>query len=69
MSNNCYVTKTDSFRLYVYSEHETVELFGEDMLAEYGHEVPKELLTRYFKNQQESKQIQNELEMYFKARE
>lgn len=61
MKNNAYIFETDTFRLRVYDESETVQMFGEDYLEDYGHIVPTELIERYKKNEQERKAIADEL--------
>ena len=59
--NNAYIYETDGFRTKLYSQDETVEMFGSEFLADYGHVVPEELLSRYQQNEAERQAIASEL--------
>lgn len=61
MKRNAYIYETDAFQVRVYDEAETVDMFGQDYLDEYGHTVPPELLERYRKAFQEMRAVQDEL--------
>jgi hypothetical protein len=64
MKKNAYLTTSDPFIVQVYTATETVDMFGEDMLEDYGSTLPEELLERYQKNIKEFKSIQEELNKY-----
>lgn len=61
MERNAYIFTHDGMRLALYDASETVEMFGEDFLQEYGHAVPQELVERFKKNEAERKAIADEL--------
>jgi hypothetical protein len=45
--NNCYIYTNDSLGLSLRTAQETVELFGEDYLEEYGHYLPPDVIANY----------------------
>lgn len=61
MKRNAYIFETDAFRVQLYDESTTVEMFGQDYLEEYGHVVPTELVARYLQNEEERRAIAKEL--------
>ncbi len=69
MKRNAYIYETDVFQVRVYDESETVDMFGEEYLEEYGHTVPSELLERYRKAFKEMQDVQDELRAVLKAQE
>lgn len=69
MKRNAYLFETDAFQVRVYNEAETVDMFGQDYLEEYGHTVPIELLERYRKAFIEMQAVQDELRAILKAQE
>lgn len=69
MKCNAYIFETDAFEVRVYDETETVDMFGQDYLEEYGHTVPADLLERYRKAFQEMRTIQDELRAILNAKQ
>lgn len=63
-SNNCYIFETDAFTTRVYDRNETIDMFGQDYLDEYGHCVPEELLSQYEKAYAEFLSIQNKIKFF-----
>lgn len=61
MRPNAYIFEADSFHLKVYSASETVDLFGQDYLDDYGHHIPEDILKRYQRARQEMEEVQKEL--------
>lgn len=61
MKRNAYIFETDAFRIMLYDETTTVDMFGEDYLKDYGRAVPQELIERYKKNEAERREIAAEL--------
>lgn len=61
MKRNAYIFETDAFRIMLYDETTTVDMFGENYLTEYGRTVPQELIERYKKNEAERQEIAAEL--------
>lgn len=61
MKRNAYIFETGCFRLRLYDETQTVDMFGQDYLDEYGHAVPQELIERFKKNEAERQEIAAEL--------
>jgi fructose 1,6-bisphosphatase len=59
--NNAYIHTEDLFLNHAYDAKETVDLFGEDMLEEYGSYVEPALLERYKKCWTELKEISEKL--------
>ncbi len=58
------LTSSDPIVHRIYSPIESIDLFGEEYLEEYGIEIPAELLVKYLNNQEEFWQIQKELDKY-----
>lgn len=63
--NNCYLYENDTFRIHLYNEIDTVDMFGEDMLIDYGRRIPQELMNEYFSIELKFKEVQNKLRKYF----
>ena len=66
---NAYIFDTDCFQVRVYNETETLDMFGQDFLEEYGHTVPNELLERYKKAFTELQKVQDELRVILKTKQ
>lgn len=66
---NAYLTKSDPFVIILYDRDQTIDMFGEDMLTDYGVAIPPELIERYKKVKAESDQIQAELSKILKDSE
>lgn len=63
MKNNAYITFNDIMQVVIYDKAETIDLFGEDFLEEYGSEISEELLARYKNCMREFSEIQQMLKM------
>ncbi len=59
--NNCSLSEDDIFWYYIRDSKDTIELFSEDYLIDYGLEIPNDLIERYKKVFTEWKEIQNEI--------
>lgn len=62
IKNNAYIYESDGFKIHLITAEEVTYLFGEDYLDRYGHYVPEELMSRYFKLSKELEQVTAELE-------
>lgn len=62
-----YITTSDPITHYIYNEQESNDMFGADMLEDYGINIPDELLARYKANYSEFWKIQDELGAYKKT--
>lgn len=67
--NNAYLFETDTFAVRLYDDTETVDIFGQDYLEDYGHTVPPELIERYRKAFKEMQAVQDELRAIIKKQE
>lgn len=60
------ITSSDPIVHKIYSPIESIDLFGEEYIEEYGIEIPPDLLVKYLNNQEEFWIIQKELDKYVK---
>ena len=58
------LTSSDPVIHKIYSPEESIDIFGEEGLYDYGVEIPDDLLDRYLKNQEEFWKIQKEIDKY-----
>lgn len=63
------VTNADLFTFRINDSLQTIELFGEDYLEEYGIDIPQDLLNRYKRNIKEYREIQEEIYQITKEKE
>jgi hypothetical protein len=64
--NNAYLTTGNSLEIVLYDKEETIDMFGEDMLNEYGCKLPSELVERYTACMKEFGALQIELGPYYR---
>ena len=62
--NNSSICEHDPLILFVHSKEETIEMFGEDYLEEYGYEIPEDVLKRYEQVTKDFSAMQRELRKY-----
>jgi hypothetical protein len=55
------LTTNDPVITEIRNSQETIDLFGDDFLDDYGIEAPDELIERFQKNYKEFKEIQAEI--------
>lgn len=58
---NAYIFETDRMQIELYDTQETISMFGEDYLEEYGHEVPQELINKYMELEAGLYEVRKEL--------
>lgn len=58
---NAYIFETDRMLIELYDANETISLFGEEYLEEYGHEVPIELIEKYIQLETELDTVRKQL--------
>lgn len=61
MKNNASIELADKFLYYIRDAAETIDMFGQDYLDEYGYNLPNELIERYTKAKLELDNIQNDI--------
>jgi len=59
------ISKEDRFQYYVRDEAETIYLFGEDYLEEYGVEIPEELFNQYQETMFRFRHLQDQLQKLY----
>lgn len=64
--SNCYISSSDPIVTVVYGKAEADDLFGVDLIEEYGSYLPEDLIARYKANKEEFWAIQDEIEVFIK---
>ena len=66
MKNNSYISFSDIRYYYIYDKNESNEMFGPEMIEEFGENLPIDLIERFKTNFEEFKAIQYELRKFGK---
>lgn len=61
-----YLSNDDVFYIIVYDTDETTDMFGKDMLTDYGIDIPDELLARYKRIFKEYQEVQDKLYLIYR---
>lgn len=63
------ISLDDIFSYRIRDAEETIDMFGEDFLVDYGHDISEELLLKYKKIMKDYKELQDQLKIVYQNEE